>query len=286
MRLATLRVGTTTRAALDFTTHWRLLPFDDLAEALRAVRGELVELAELRGEGTVQPDQARFAPAVRSPGAIVCLGLNFAQHVDEMGHGERPSYPTLFAKFPRSLTGPYDPIELPPDSTQVDWEVEVGVVIGAPARFVDPARALDHVAGYVVVNDVSMRDFQRRTSQFLQGKIFEASTPVGPWMVTRDEVDDARNLRLTTRVNGETMQEGSSADMLFGVAETIAYLSRILTLEPGDLISMGTPAGVGAGRTPPMFLRAGDILETEVEGIGVLRNEIVATSSQRQSQLA
>lgn len=162
----------------------------------------------------------------------------------------------------------------------------MGVVIGAPARFVDPARALDHVAGYVVVNDVSMRDFQRRTSQFLQGKIFEASTPVGPWMVTRDEVDDARNLRLTTRVNGETMQEGSSADMLFGVAETIAYLSRILTLEPGDLISMGTPAGVGAGRTPPMFLRAGDILETEVEGIGVLRNEIVATSSQRQSQLA
>lgn len=283
MRFATLRTEHGTRAAIDFGTHWRLLPFGDLAEALRTTGGDLAPLAELRGAQTVAAEEARFAPAVATPGAIVCLGLNFADHAAEMGHRERPPYPTLFAKFARALCGPFDPIALPPVSSQVDWEVEIGVVIGAPARAVSEEGALDHVAGYVVVNDVSMRDWQHRTSQFLQGKTFEATTPVGPWLVTRDEVDDARNLRLATRVNGQTMQDGRSGDMLFGVAETIAYLSAIMTLQPGDLISMGTPSGVGAGRRPPVFLTPGDLLESEVEGIGTLRNSIATAPPDHSS---
>lgn len=275
MRFATLRTSVGTQAAMDFGTHWRLLPFPDLAAALRVVDGDLAALAELRAAEAVDPAQAHFAPTVLSPGAIVCLGLNYAKHIDEMGRDERPAFPTLFAKFPRSLTGPFDTITLPSTSQQVDWEVEIGVVIGRPARRVDAAHALEHVAGYVVVNDVSMRDYQHRTSQFLQGKMFEASTPVGPWLVTRDEVDDVRDVALTTRVNGTTMQDGRSRDMLFDVPTTIAYLSEIMTLQPGDLIAMGTPNGVGAGRTPPVFLAPGDVVETSVEGIGTMRNEFV-----------
>jgi len=261
---------------MDFGTHWRLLPFPDLAAALRAVEGDLGAFGELRAAEAVEAADARFAPTVTTPGAIICLGLNYAKHMDEMGHDERPAFPTLFAKFPRSLTGPFDQITLPVTSHEVDWEVEIGVVIGRRARHVDVAHALEHVAGYVVVNDVSMRDYQHRTSQFLQGKIFEASTPVGPWMVTRDEVDDVRDVALTTRVNGTTMQDGRSRDMLFDVPTTIAYLSEIMTLEPGDLIAMGTPDGVGAGRRPPVFLRPGDVVESSVEGIGTMRNEFVA----------
>jgi acylpyruvate hydrolase len=276
MRFATLALDEGTRAAIDLEDHWRLLPYQDLAEALRAVDGDVVALGDLLEPDSIAKEEARLANPLRTPSKILCLGQNFADHVREMSHESIPKYPTLFAKYPLTLTDPYADIVHPRETTQMDWEVEIGVVIGRPARHVAAADALDHVAGYVVVNDVSMRDYQYRTSQFLQGKIFERTTPVGPWMVTRDEVDDARDLRMQLLVDGELRQDGRSSDMLIGIPETIAYASAILTLEPGDLISMGTPSGVGFGRDPKVFLAPGQVMESVVEGIGALRNRIVA----------
>ncbi|MHB8188911.1 MAG: fumarylacetoacetate hydrolase family protein [Ferrimicrobium sp.] len=274
MRLATLRVGSETRAAIDFDSHYRMTPFGDLAQALRFYGGDVSAIGDQVVGDPIPKEAAELAAAVTTPSAIICLGLNFADHVAEMKH-DRENYPTLFAKFPATLTGPNDDITLPTISEKPDWEVELGVVIGMPARNVSKQDALNHVAGYVVVNDLSMRDYQRRTSQFLQGKIFERTTPVGPTLVTRDEVDDALDLRLTCAIDGEVMQDGRTTQMLFGVKETIAYISQILTLAPGDLIAMGTPSGVGAGRKPPVFLKPGQLLTTSIEGIGELNNRMV-----------
>jgi len=275
MRFATLALGEGTRAAIDLEDHWRLLPYRDLAEALRAVGGDVLALGDLLEPDVIAKPEAQLVNPLRTPRKILCLGQNFADHVREMAHASIPKYPTLFAKYPLTLTDPYADIVHPLETTQMDWEVEIGVVIGRPARHVTVDEALAHVAGYVVVNDVSMRDYQYRTSQFLQGKIFERTTPVGPWMVTRDEVDDARDLQMQLLVDGEVRQDGRSSDMLFGIAETIAYASAILTLEPGDLLSMGTPSGVGFGRDPKVFLEPGQVMESIVEGIGTLRNRIV-----------
>lgn len=186
---------------------------------------------------------------------------------------EVPAHPTFFAKFPNSLIGAHDPIQLPRVSTSVDWEVELGVVIGSPARHVSRDDALDHVAGYTVVNDISVRDYQRRTLQFLQGKTFEATTPVGPWLVTSDELPaGGAGLPVQCEVDGEVMQASTTSDLLFDVATLVSYFSEIATLEPGDLIATGTPDGVGAGRTPPVFLRDGQVVRTTIEGVGELVN--------------
>ncbi|WP_298212286.1 fumarylacetoacetate hydrolase family protein [Ferrimicrobium sp.] len=278
MRFATIDFQGQPRAAIDFESHYRVTPFQDLAEALRAFDGDISALADVTEFETVETADAVLRAAVLAPRKIICLGLNFTDHVAEMAH-DRPAFPTLFAKYPLTLTDPYAPLVKPAISDKMDWEVEVGVIIGKAARFVTEEQALDHVAGYTVVNDVSFRDFQNRTSQFLQGKIFERSTPVGPCLVTRDEVDDATDLAMTLTVNGEVMQSGRSSQMIFGIAETISYLSQILTLEPGDLLSMGTPSGVGAGRNPQRFLTPGDVMESTIEGIGVLTNRIVAPDS-------
>lgn len=227
-------------------------------------------------EGTERAlDEVDLAPVVPAPGKVLCLGLNYANHIKEMGH-ELPEWPTVFAKFADTLTGPRDTILLPRESERVDWEVELAFVIGRPARRVSEADAPACIAGFTVLNDVSMRDWQRRTSQFLQGKMFEASTPVGPALVTPDEVDGAADLALRCEVDGEVMQEARTSDLLFGPAHLVAYLSQITTLRPGDIVSTGTPGGVGAGRTPPVFLSAGQVLTTTIEGLGTLRNTFVA----------
>jgi acylpyruvate hydrolase len=217
---------------------------------------------------------ADLAPLVR-PQKVICVGLNYRSHIQEMGR-EPPPYPTLFAKFPDALTGPHDDLVLPSVSDQVDWEAELGVVIGKPARRVEIADALEHVAGYTVVNDISMRDWQRRTTEFLQGKTFEASTPVGPVLVTPDEIDHARDLRLRCEIDGEVMQEARTSDLIFDTAALVSYCSQCATLRPGDLISTGTPGGVGAGRDPQMFLRPGQTVTTTIEGIGSCVNRTVA----------
>jgi acylpyruvate hydrolase len=182
----------------------------------------------------------------------------------------------VFSKYAIALIGAHDDIWLPGESSAVDWEAELGIVIGRAVRRASAAEARDAIAGYTVVNDVSMRDWQYRTAQWDAGKTWEHATPVGPWLVTPDEVDHATDLRVTCDVDGERMQDGSTADLLFDPVETVRYLSTICTLEPGDLISTGTPAGVGHGRTPPVYLRPGQVVRTAIEGIGELVNRCVA----------
>jgi acylpyruvate hydrolase len=218
-----------------------------------------------------------LAPVVVAPRKIICLGLNYAAHVTEFGR-DLPTHPTLFAKFARSLVGARDPIVLPTD--QVDWEAELAVVIGSEVRHAGPAEAGAAIAGYTVCNDISVRDFQNRTLQWLQGKTFEDSTPLGPWLVTTDEVvadpADTPDLAISCEVDGDVRQASRTSDLIFGPAAIVEYVSRIVTLEPGDVISTGTPGGVGMGRTPPVFLTPGQVVRTVIEGVGELVNECVA----------
>ena len=273
MRLVTVRTPVGTRAGRLEGDEIVLLDAPDVGALLADTDGWRARAAA--GTDRIALATADLAPVVPRPPKIVCLGLNYLRHAVEMGR-EVPAHPTLFGKYARALIGHGDPIVLPVVSDHVDWEVELGVVIGTPGRHIPVGRALDHVAGYTVVNDVSARDWQRRTTQFLQGKTFEATTPVGPALVTPDELPPgAAGLEVRCEVNGEVMQRDRTDELLFGVADVIAYVSQILTLEPGDLIATGTPEGVGAGRTPPVFLREGDVVRTTVEGVGELVNTCV-----------
>ena len=266
-----MRTPEGTRAARIDGDRLALLPHPDVGAVL--VRGEVGASAGTEDGGPVAA--ADLAPPVPRPGKVICLGLNYRSHIEEMGH-PRPAHPTLFAKYAEALVGPRDPIVLPAASACPDWEGELGVVVGRRVRHAGPEEARNAIGGYTIVNDVTMRDWQRRTQQWLQGKTFEATTPVGPVLVTPDEVDHAADLLLRCEVDGEVMQEARTSDLVFPPAEIVAYVSTILTLEPGDLISTGTPAGVGDARTPPVYLRPGQVVCTTIEGVGELVNECVA----------
>lgn len=217
-------------------------------------------------------DGLDLAPLIPHPEKIICVGLNYRQHIMEMGH-DIPGHPTLFAKYPPALIGAYDDIVLPMAADSIDWEVELALVIGAPVRHASAEEAHAALGGYTVLNDISARDWQRRTSQFLQGKTFEATTPVGPWLVTTDDPDAAAgHFSISCDVAGERMQEADTSDLIFDPIHLIRYCSTILTLHPGDVIATGTPGGVGAGRKPPRFLADGEEVVTRIEGIGELRN--------------
>ncbi len=218
-------------------------------------------------------DEARLGPPIVDPEKIICLGLNYRDHAQE-ANLPIPPVPNLFAKFRNTLTGPTSPIILPGVSQEVDYEAELAVVIGRRCKSVPAAKALDVVAGYMAFNDVSARDVQMQNSQWLAGKALDTFGPCGPALVI-DEIRDPQMLRVSTRVNGETLQHGNTRDMIFSVAESIAFISRLMTLQPGDIIATGTPAGVGFKRNPPIFLRHGDLVEVEIEGIGMLRNPVV-----------
>ncbi|RYZ66270.1 MAG: FAA hydrolase family protein [Proteobacteria bacterium] len=219
-----------------------------------------------------------YLPLASEPFTMLCLGLNYVDHAAEAAY-EAPKYPVVFTRVASSLVGHEQPMILPPCSSQLDYEAELVVVIGRTARAVSRENALDYVAGYTLFNDGSIRDYQRRTHQWTLGKNFDRTGPLGPELVTPDELPPgATGLRIQMRVNGETRQDATTSDMIFGVAETIAIITEAMTLQPGDVIAMGTPSGVGAARTPPVFLRTGDVCEVEVEGIGILRN-VVATDS-------
>ncbi len=210
-------------------------------------------------------------------GKFVAIGLNYHDHARETGT-KVPSEPIVFNKWTTCLSGPCDPIEQPPHSTRLDWEVELGVVIGRAARYVGVGEALKYVAGYCTLNDVSERQFQiGRGSQWDKGKGCDGFGPVGPWLVTADEVGDPQNLALRLSVNGQLMQDGHTRDMIFGVAQIVSYLSHFMTLLPGDLIATGTPAGVGLGMKPPRFLQPGDVVELEIQGLGTQRQEVRAS---------
>ena len=205
------------------------------------------------------------------------IGLNYRDHAEEAGM-PIPAEPILFMKATTCINGPTDPILLPPGSLKTDWEVELGIVIGSETRQVSEARALDHVAGYCVINDVSERAYQlERGGQWDKGKGCDSFGPIGPWLVTRDEVPDPQNLRLWLDLNGQRMQDGNTAKMIFGCAEIVSYLSRFLTLLPGDVIATGTPPGVGMGRKPQLFLKAGDELRLGIEGLGEQRQMVTAS---------
>lgn len=218
--------------------------------------------------------QVKFLPPVPHPGKIICLGLNYVDHAAEGGHA-KPTYPSFFMRVATSLTGHREPIVRPPCSIQLDYEAELAVVVGRTARHVSQADALDIVAGYSCFNDGSIRDYQRKTGQWTIGKNFDRTGGFGPWMVTPDEVPaGAAGLSIQSRLNGQVMQNANTRDMLFPVAETIALLTECLTLEAGDVIVMGTPAGVGHARKPPVWMKQGDTIEIDIEGIGVLANPI------------
>jgi acylpyruvate hydrolase len=272
MRLATLRTQNGTRAVrVDGDELVEVPGYADLGGLLatadwRAVAGS-ADGARSKVAG------ADFAPVVPRPAKILCLGLNYRSHIEEMGR-EIPSHPTLFGKYARALIGARDPIVLPPESPMVDWEVELAFVIGAPGRRVPAAKAHAFVAGFTVCNDVSMRDWQMRTLQFLQGKTWERSTPVGPWITTLDEIDGGIDhvFDVSCEVDGEVVQKSRTSDLIWGPAALVEYISTILTLEPGDIIATGTPSGVGMGRNPPVFLKPGQTVRTVIDGLGELVN--------------
>ncbi|MDW3216598.1 MAG: fumarylacetoacetate hydrolase family protein [Ilumatobacteraceae bacterium] len=216
-----------------------------------------------------------YAPLVTSPDKIICVGLNYLDHIAETGR-ERPTAPTLFPKFANSLVGANDPIELPRDdeSTSVDWEAELGMVIGASVRRANDEQAAAAIAGYTVVNDISVRDFQNRTTQFMPGKAWERSTPVGPHLVV-DEADAAPEFAISCEVDGVVMQSSNTRELCFGPTELIRYISTFTTLVPGDLIVTGTPGGVGVARDPQVFLQRGQTVVTRVDGVGECRNRCV-----------
>jgi 2-keto-4-pentenoate hydratase/2-oxohepta-3-ene-1,7-dioic acid hydratase in catechol pathway len=215
--------------------------------------------------------------AIPRPGKIVCVGLNYRDHAAEGGM-DLPKAPLLFAKWPNTLIGDGDAVVLPPESTQVDYEAELGVVIGTTAKRVSERDALDHVAGYICVNDVSARDLQFADGQWTRGKSPDTFCPVGPRLVPREEIGDPQALAIRCIVNGEALQDSSTAQMIFSVAEIIAYASQVITLEEGDLIATGTPAGVGVFRDPKVLLQDGDEVAVEIEGLGTLTNPITKES--------
>jgi acylpyruvate hydrolase len=227
----------------------------------------------------LEPDSAfpaadlRRRAVVPHPGKVICVGLNYAAHIEETQR-ERSDYPVLFTKFTTTLTGPYDDIPLPPESAAIDYEGELVVVIGERGRRVSPERALEHVAGYAVADDVSMRDYQYKSHQWLQGKAWDASTPVGPDLVTLDEITEPLTLR--TFVNGEKVQEASSELLIFDVAALVSTVSEFATIEPGDLILTGTPGGVGYRREPQLLLKDGDVVVVEVDQVGRIENRCAA----------
>lgn len=237
-------------------------------------------IEQLRSVGeTIPLNQVRLlAPIPRPHKNIFAIGRNYAEHAKESAaaRGEKPSPPVIFTKAPTTVNAPFGEIVIDPEvSVQVDWEAELAVIIGKRARKVSQRDALKYVFGYTVLNDVTARDLQNRTSQFFVGKSIDGYAPMGPWIVTADEIPDPQNLNVWCRVNGIVKQSGNTRDMLYTVAYIIEDLSRLMTLEPGDIITTGTPAGVGFARKPPEFLKPGDVLESEVEKIGVIRNKVV-----------
>jgi 2-keto-4-pentenoate hydratase/2-oxohepta-3-ene-1,7-dioic acid hydratase in catechol pathway len=215
------------------------------------------------------------APVPR-PGKIVAVGLNYRDHSIEAGAKEVPKTPIIFAKFPTSISGPGDSIVLPHGDSQVDYEAELAVVIGKKTKAISAAEALQNVAGYMPLNDVSARTWQFADKQWVRGKSCDTFCPTGPYLTTRDEISDPQSLSISARVNGTTLQDSNTSRMIFRVAELIAFISASITLEPGDIIATGTPEGVGVFRTPPIFLKPGDIVEIEIEKLGLLRNPVVA----------
>jgi len=255
----------------------------DLSEHISDLSNDNLGDETLRGLSTLEQEKLplvdgnpRIGPCVANVGKFICIGLNYSDHAAEAGL-EVPPEPVIFFKATSAICGPNDDIEIPRTSTKTDWEVELGVVIGKQAKYIDEADALDYVAGYCVINDVSERDFQtQRSGQWVKGKSADTFGPIGPWLVTRDEIPDPQALPMYLEVNGNRYQDGTTETMVYGVAHVVAYLSQFMSLQPGDIISTGTPPGVGLGQKPePFYLKAGDTMELGIEGLGVQNQRTV-----------
>lgn len=258
-------------ASLEFRQRFR-----DLRAVIAA--GVQSELGENVGGASHSVSDVRFVPVIPNPDKILCVGVNYRPHIEEMGR-DVPDYPVVFIRFTASMVGHDEPILRPNASRQFDFEGELAVVIGKRARYVTRETALDHVAGYCCFMDGSIRDWQRHTSQFTAGKNFQKSGAMGPWIVSADEIPDPTMLQLTTVVNGEVMQRGQVSDLVFDIPSLIEYCSTFSELLPGDVIATGTPGGVGAARTPPLWLKSGDTVEVEIRGVGTLRSPVLDESS-------
>ena len=274
MRLLTLRLnsaaGKVTKAVRqDGTTLTEIDGFADVGELLNTAGWEAT--AKAAAGATHPAEGADLDAVVPFPGKIICVGHNYRNHIKEMGR-EVPEYPTLFAKYSESLIGPNDDLALPQESDKVDWEAELAVVIGKKGRRISEADAAGHIAGYAVLNDVSMRDYQFRTIQWLQGKTWEKSTPFGPALVTRDEFTAGL---MTSAVDGEIQQQTPTNDVVFTPEFLVSYISTIITLNPGDVIATGTPGGVGHAQDPKRYLQEGQLLVTTIEGLGQLKNRVI-----------
>ena len=255
----------------------------DLSGHVRDVTGSVLDDRSLDRLRDVDPQSlplvardSRLGPCVGEVGKVVCVGLNYSDHAAETG-APTPKEPILFFKATSAISGPNDSVMIPRDSLRTDWEVELGIVIGSEVRYVEEADALSHVAGYCVVNDVSERDFQtKRGGQWVKGKSADTFCPLGPWLVTRDEVPDPQGLDMWLDVNGERRQDSSTSNMIFSAAFLVSYISRIMSLQAGDVIATGTPAGVGMGRNPQVWLAAGQTMRLGIQGLGEQRQLVVA----------
>lgn len=272
MRLATVRRPDGTHAAVGDDDGWVVLDEADAQELIGSPVWRTRAQAALRHPARVELGGHELANPIPRPSKVFCCGLNYRDHIDETGRPV-PEFPTLFAKFADTLTGAEDDIVVR-NTDKLDWEAELAVVIGAEVHRADREQAEAAILGYAVSNDISMRDWQQRTLQWLQGKAFDATTPVGPWVVTADELDPRDGLRITCAVNGELVQDSDTSELVFDAADLVAYVSQITVLRPGDIVLTGTPGGVALGMTEPRWLRDGDVVTTEIAGIGALRNTI------------
>jgi 2,4-diketo-3-deoxy-L-fuconate hydrolase len=258
----------------------------DLSGVVGEIAGDVLRadgLAKLRGIDPASLPEvqgtSRLGPPVGQVGKFICVGLNYADHAAESGMPV-PEQPVIFMKATTAICGPFDNVVIPRGSEKTDWEVELGVIIGDVARDVSVEEAMQHVAGYTVVNDISERAFQlEQGGQWVKGKSCDTFGPIGPWLVTRDEVPEPQNLGMRLSVNGHQYQNGSTRTMVFGVATLVSYISRYMTLMPGDIISTGTPPGVGLGQKPPVYLKPGDVMELEIEGLGRQRQETISNEA-------
>jgi len=258
----------------------------DLSDKLNDLEGSNLDPDRLAALANINTDTlpvvdgtVRIGTPVAGVGKIVAIGLNYADHAAEAGM-DLPEEPVIFTKAITALNGPNDPVVLPKDAVKGDWEVELGIIIGRKAQYVSQNEAYSHIAGYAVVNDVSERAYQLEgTGQWVKGKSFDTSAPVGPWLVTTDEISDPQNLNIWLEVNGERRQNGNTRTMIFGVGHLISYVSHYMTLLPGDVIATGTPPGVGMGMKPPTYLKPGDVMRLGIEGLGEQRQEVKAYSA-------